>query len=204
MSLCHDKSAEWSRDKSSGTERTGNLTEVLALENYRRRTGDGKESWILTFRRLKPVLLLPRTCFGDTAPPLARGLEGRPIAAFRGGAGALSSSGVGGNWFIAGALRCCCTAGALTSSSWLFTGASASTFFFLGADVGGRGPPFPPRGPAPSCASPTNFFAVGSGSAFLFTDDTASTVAGRSIEDLFSPGDNSESLLARSDWDLDC
>jgi hypothetical protein len=57
---------------------------------------------ILTFRRSKPVLLLPRTCNGDTGPPFARGFEGRPrgVKVFRGGAGAdvvlLSSSGVGG------------------------------------------------------------------------------------------------------------
>jgi hypothetical protein len=63
-------------------------------------TGEGKGIEILTFRMLKLVLLLPRAWFGEMGPPLARGLEGRPIGtkALRGGTGAAAafSSGVGG------------------------------------------------------------------------------------------------------------
>jgi hypothetical protein len=66
---------------------------------------------ILTFIRLKPVLLLPRTCNGEGGP-LARGFEGRPraVKTFRGGAGAaamfFSSSGVGGNSPCVDVSRC--------------------------------------------------------------------------------------------------
>jgi hypothetical protein len=186
----------------------GNLT-VYGSRNYRMRTGEGKGSWILTFRRLKPVLLLPRVCLGEMGPPLVRGFDGRPnpVNTFRGGAGAavvnLSSSGVGGSLLTAGASYRWLLAGRLTSSSLTCMAssrsmptASLSTLFFLGAEVGGKGPPLPPRGPVPSCAKPMNFFAAGAGSAFLLTTGTASTVSGLSF--LVSPWEMSESLRARS------
>lgn len=166
--------------------------------------------------RLKPVLLLPRTCFGEMAPPFARGFEGRPSAAkvLRGGTGAtaLSSSGVGGNWFTAGAMCRCSFACDPTSSS--FTRADntsdeldawLSTLFFRGAEVGGNGPPFPPRGPVPSSAKLLNFFTAGTGRAFRFTDGAASTVAGLSgCLCSSSPCERSESLRASSLCDFDC
>ena len=146
---------------------------------------------VLTLRRLKPVLLFPRTCFGEIGPPLARGFEGspKPGNTLRGGAGAgaenLSSSGVGGIWFTAGPPYCfvACILGSASFSIGFASSTPASTLLLRGAEVGGKGPPFPPRGPAPNCANPTNFFAAGArtGSAFLFTTGTASTVAGLSV-----------------------
>jgi len=173
---------------------------------------------MLTFiMRLKPVLLLPRTCFGEMAPPFARGFEGRPSAAktLRGAAGAarvvLSSSGVGGSWFTAGAMFCCAFGCALTCSSFTRADISPdalevwlSTLFFLGAEMGGRGPPLPPRGPVPSSARLLNFFTVGAGRAFLFTNGAASTVAGLSGSFFsISPWERRESLRARSLADFD-
>lgn len=173
----------------------------------------GGGAGLCALRRLKPVLLFPRTCLGEIGPPFARGFEGspKPGNTFRGGAGAgaenLSSSGVGGIWFTVG-FSCCLTSRTLSSTSFSDTFASstpASTLFFRGADVGGKGPPFPPRGPAPNCAKPTNFFAAGAGSAFLFTTGAASTVAGLSATSgLLSSCERSESFLASSDCDFDC
>jgi hypothetical protein len=103
---------------------------------------------MLTFRRLKPVLLLPLTCLGDMAPPLARGFEGRP-SVFRGGTGAAGSSfsGVGGGELNAESGRAPSPGLAMT----------LSTLALRGADVGGKDPPVRPRGPVPNSAKLLNF-----------------------------------------------
>lgn len=76
-------------------------TRTLSLSIfYRTSTGAGNGRRIYTFKTLKPVLLFPRMCSGE-AGALPRGLDGRPVKTFLGGAGGLassfSSSGVGGS-----------------------------------------------------------------------------------------------------------
>ena len=122
----------------------------------------GGGAGLCAFSTLKPVLLLPLTCFGEMGPPLARGLDGSPMPmnALRGGAGAgnvpnFSSSGVGGSRLIVtGSFFFSIGFSIDSSRDTLFgdpTEFASPVLFFLGADVG-NGPAFPPRGPAPRSA----------------------------------------------------
>lgn len=168
---------------------------------YRTSTGAGKGRRIYTFKTLKPVLLFPRMCSGE-AGALPRGLDGRPVKTFLGGAGGLassfSSSGVGGS--SARMLRGCSLGWgslgmrmsrllstlaflAVEFDRWL------STLSSLCTDVREVGAPFLPRGPLPSSARLLNFF-IASGTALRLTT-CGETSAG-------SPWDKRESRLADS------
>lgn len=184
--------------------------------NYRTNTGEGKGICILTFSTSRPVLLLPLTCFGEMDPPLARGLDGRPIPtnALRGGAGTgragtLPSSGVGGSSFMTSICGDCLVdsnfASPLCSRDVLSSELSESLIVAvvgLGIETGGIGPPLPARGPAPNSARLLNFRTAGMGSAFLFTIVARSAEGTSTRAGLVSPCDNRESLRAKSVCDL--
>lgn len=168
---------------------------------YRTSTGAGKGRRIYTFKTLKPVLLFPRMCSGE-AGALPRGLDGRPVKTFFGGARGLassfSSSGVGGS--SARMLRGCSLAwGSLgvdmfrLLSTLAFLGVafdrSLSTLASLCADVRDVGAPFLPRGPLPSSARLLNFF-IASGTALRLTTGGEISVA--------SPWDRRESRFSDS------